>query len=68
MENIGWIEKFTKGLSKNEFLTNVEKQYAVMKAIEVIGEAVKNLSLVFRYVRNYFKWFLFYTLNNGRCC
>ncbi len=48
LENIGWVEKFTKGMSKKEFLTNVEKQYAVMKAIEVIGEAVKNLSLGFR--------------------
>ncbi|MBC7130136.1 DUF86 domain-containing protein [Candidatus Bathyarchaeota archaeon] len=38
------IEKFLEGVTKEEFLKNVEKQYAVLRGLEIIGEAVKNLS------------------------
>ena len=33
-----------RGLSKEEFLDNKEKQYAVLRALEIIGEATKKLS------------------------
>ena len=38
------IEKFVKGVSQEEFSKNKEKQYAVLRALEIIGEASKNLS------------------------
>ncbi len=37
------IKKFVDGLSYEEFTENIEKVYAVAKAFENIGEAVKNL-------------------------
>jgi uncharacterized protein with HEPN domain len=38
------IEKFMEGVSEVEFFGNREKQYAVLRALEIIGEATKNLS------------------------
>jgi len=38
------IEKFTEDISKEKFYENKEKQYAVLRALEIIGEATKNLS------------------------
>ena len=37
------IEKFIEGVSKEKFIKNKEKQNAVIRSIEIIGEAVKNL-------------------------
>jgi uncharacterized protein with HEPN domain len=44
LEAISNIEKFIEGLTREEFLKNVEKQYAVLGGLEIIGEAAKNLS------------------------
>ena len=33
-----------EGVTKEGFLKNKEKQYAVLRAFEIIGEATKNLS------------------------
>jgi len=44
LEAISNIEKFVEGLTKEGFLENVEKQYAVLRGLEIIGEATKNLS------------------------
>ena len=38
------IKRFMKNVTKEEFLENREKQYAVLRALEIIGEATKNLS------------------------
>ncbi|MCW4023413.1 MAG: DUF86 domain-containing protein [Candidatus Bathyarchaeota archaeon] len=38
------IENFIGGLTEKEFFENIEKQYAVLRALEIIGEATKNLS------------------------
>lgn len=38
------INRFMKGVTEREFLENTEKQYAVLRALEIIGEATKNLS------------------------
>jgi len=43
LENIEDVEFFIKGVSKKDFLKNKEKQNAVIRSIEVIGEAVKNI-------------------------
>jgi hypothetical protein len=46
-EAIEDIESFIKKLNKNSFLKNKEKQNAVIRSLEVIGEAVKNLPIEF---------------------
>ena len=38
-----YIKTFTKNVSYEEFTENLEKVYAVAKAFENIGEAVKNI-------------------------
>lgn len=42
-EAIDDIDDFLDGVSLEEFRNNLEKQYAVIRALEIIGEAVKNL-------------------------
>lgn len=44
LEAISDIEKFMEGVTEEEFFGNKEKQYAVLRALEIIGEATKNLS------------------------
>jgi uncharacterized protein with HEPN domain len=43
LEAIGAVERFLAGVSFEEFVQNEEKIFAVEKAMEIIGEAVKNL-------------------------
>ena len=43
-ESIEDIELFTKNIAKEDFLKNKEKQNAVIRSIEIIGEAIKNIS------------------------
>ena len=42
------IESFTKGLTKSQFLKNKLRQSAVIRQLEIIGEASKNLPENFR--------------------
>jgi len=44
LESIERIEVYTHNLSESEFEKNTEKQDAVLRRIEIIGEAVKNIS------------------------
>ncbi|MBS7611897.1 DUF86 domain-containing protein [Candidatus Bathyarchaeota archaeon] len=44
LDAISNIGKFTEGVTKERFFENVEKQYAVLRGLEIIGEATKNLS------------------------
>jgi uncharacterized protein with HEPN domain len=44
LDAISDIKRFMKGLTKQEFFENKEKQYAVLRALEIMGEATKNLS------------------------
>ena len=48
LDSMNRIDSFSKGVSKKEFLANEEKQSAIVRQIEIIGEAVKNLSEHFR--------------------
>src|SRR3989338_5066989 len=48
IENIIDVESFIKRVSKEEFFNNKEKQNAVIRSLEVIGEAVKNIPNEFR--------------------
>ena len=43
LECIEKIEEYTRGISKERFLSSTQIQDAVIRRIEVIGEAVKNL-------------------------
>jgi len=43
LESIGKIESFSKGLNKQGLRDDELRQYAIIRAIEIIGEAVKNL-------------------------
>jgi uncharacterized protein with HEPN domain len=43
LESIGHIQRFLEGVSEDEFYKNVEKQDAVLRRLEIIGEAVKHL-------------------------
>ena len=43
LESIERIEKYTKGKTLKEFLDDYEKQDAIIKRLEIIGEAVKNI-------------------------
>jgi len=42
-ESISHIQHFLDGVSEEEFYKNVEKQDAVLRRLEIIGEAVKHL-------------------------
>ncbi len=44
LDCINAVKEFSKGLSKEELITNRLKQSAIVREIEVIGEAVKNIS------------------------
>ena len=44
LDAVSDIKRFMEGLTKEEFLEKKEKQYAVLRALEIIGEATKNLS------------------------
>ncbi len=50
------IEKFVKNISEKEFFKNHLVQSAVIRQIEIIGEAVKNLSKEFKNRHNDIPW------------
>jgi len=43
LECIELLQRYTKGLTKEDFLGKPQIQDAVMRRIELVGEAVKNL-------------------------
>jgi len=56
LENIKNIEDFMKNITYAKFLKDTQKQFAVYKALENIGEAVKNLSEEIKQKYNSIKW------------
>ena len=56
LESIGEIESFIDSISKKDFLNNSEKQAATVRMIEVIGEAVKNISKEFKNQHPELEW------------
>lgn len=48
LESINEIERNTKNLSQDKFLKLTTIQDAVMRRLEIIGEAVKNLPISFK--------------------
>jgi uncharacterized protein with HEPN domain len=55
-ESIGSIEKFVQGLSEEDFNKDELRQNAVVRKIEVIGEAVKNIPEEFRKKYLFVEW------------
>lgn len=50
------IKRYTRGQSKQKFLENELLQDAVMRNIEIIGEASKNISLNFKQSYSSIPW------------
>ena len=48
MESIERIEDYTQGISKEDFMENLQLQDAVIRRLEIIREAVKNIPQDFR--------------------
>lgn len=56
LESIAEIEKHTKNISSSEFLKTTLIQDAVMRRLEILGEAVKNLPAPFKNNYPYIPW------------
>lgn len=50
------IEKYTKGLGYNRFMRNEKTQDAIIRNLEIIGEAAKNLSADFKDKNEDIEW------------
>lgn len=48
LDAIDLIEEYTRGMSENEFLSNSMAHDAVIRQIEIIGEAARNISNEFQ--------------------
>ena len=55
-ENIRRIDSFMENVSEENFLSNEEKQSAVIRQLEIIGEAAKNLPENFRKQHPEIEW------------
>ena len=56
LECIDKIEEFTNRISEDEFMKSVQIQDAVIRRLEIIGEATKNLSADFRKKHSNIPW------------
>ena len=48
MDSITKIEQYTQCVNEQEFMTNTQLQDAVLRRLEIMGEAVKNIPQSFR--------------------
>jgi|SRR3989344_6143997 len=56
LDSIEKVEIFVKGVTKEEFEKDIKLQDAVVRRIEIIGEAVKNLPSDFREKHKEIPW------------
>ncbi len=56
LKSIRNIQEFTNELNKEKFLKNKLKQSAVIRELEIIGEAVKNIPISFREKNSEIPW------------
>ena len=48
LDSIAKIEQYTQAIDEQDFLANTQLQDAVLRRLEIMGEAVKNIPLTFR--------------------
>lgn len=48
LESIDLIENYTEGVTEEKFLSSPQLQDAVIRRIEIIGEAIKNIPIEFK--------------------
>jgi uncharacterized protein with HEPN domain len=56
LDAIGLIEEYTKGMSEDDFFTNSMAHDAVVRQLEIIGEAARNISDGFRERHSKLPW------------
>jgi uncharacterized protein with HEPN domain len=56
LESIKKIERYTKGVRESGFCQDSQLQDAVLKRLEIIGEAVKNISVSIRKKHSEIPW------------
>ena len=56
LESISLIEEYTKDRKKSEFIKSKQLQDSVIKRIEIIGEAMKNIPHEFKDIHNKIPW------------
>jgi len=56
LESIQKIEEYTRGMSKEEFYRASQVQDAVIRRLEIIGEAAKNITEDFRNKHREIQW------------
>lgn len=56
LESIGWIEFNLKGLSQEAFSASIPIQDSVVRRLEIIGEAVKNIPEEFKTFHSDIPW------------
>lgn len=56
LDNINEVQKFTDGIGLEEFMKDKKTAYATVKAIEIIGEAVKNIPQSFKKEHKEIEW------------
>ncbi|MEK7565731.1 MAG: DUF86 domain-containing protein [Patescibacteria group bacterium] len=58
------IENYIRNLSENEFYENKEKQDAIVRELEIIGEAVRNLPTEFKEANTHIPWVQISSMRN----
>ena len=56
LDSISAIENFSKNLSKEKLISNRLRQSAIIREIEIIGEAVKNISKTLKNKHKEIEW------------
>lgn len=56
LEAIGRVQRYVGTMSLSDFMGNTEKQDAVVRNLEIIGEAVRSVSPEFRRKHNDVEW------------
>lgn len=56
LESISEIEKYTKDVLKEEFVRSTQIQDAVIRRLEIIGEAAKNIPDVIKNKHGFIPW------------
>lgn len=56
IESIELIEQYAKDLTPDKFKENMAMQDAIIRRLEIIGEAVKNIPLAFRTKHSDIPW------------